>query len=169
MDEEPTESVDSDQPRYHLRNRPTAVSSSSSQVLITSHANLPAIDGCRAEGRSPGEAAEASLVDPPLREMPQLSPILDVEQESQDTSSTGIYTPPILHPDTISPHSRVALDTQTHNAQPIDTSPQQPITSAVTLAHSHVASDTQTDSSQTNAHIQQVHLQTITELLRFLS
>ena len=70
MDEEPTESVDSDQPRYHLSNRPTAVSSSSSQVLITSHANLPAIDGCMAEGRSSGEAAEASLVDPPLREMP---------------------------------------------------------------------------------------------------
>ena len=43
MDEEPTESVDSDQPRYQLRNRTTAVSSSSSQVLITSRANLPAI------------------------------------------------------------------------------------------------------------------------------
>jgi len=53
MDEEPRESVDSDQPRYHLRNRPTAVFSSSSQVLIrpTSHANLPAIDGRMAEGR----------------------------------------------------------------------------------------------------------------------
>jgi len=59
MVEEVTESVDSDQPRYHLRNRPTAVSSSSSQVLITSHANLLAIDGCMAEGRSSGEAAEA--------------------------------------------------------------------------------------------------------------
>ena len=111
MDEEPTESVDSDQPRYHLRNRPTAVSSSSSQVLITSHANLPATGGCMAEGRSSGEAAEASLVDPPLREMSQFSPILEVGQESQDTSSTEIYTPPLLQPDTISPHSRVALDT----------------------------------------------------------
>ena len=94
--------------------------------------------------------------------MSQLSPILEVEQESQDTSSAEIYTPPLLQPDTISPHSRVALDTQTHNAQPIDISPQQPITSAVTLAHSHVTSYTKTDSSQTNAHIQQVHLQTIT-------
>ena len=76
MDEEPTESVNSDQPRYQLRNRTTAVSSSSSQVLITSHANLPAIGGCIAEGRSSGEAAEASLVDPPLKEMSQFSPIL---------------------------------------------------------------------------------------------
>ena len=100
MDEEPTESVDSDQPRYHLRNRPTAVSSSSSQVLIMSRANLSATDGCMAEGRSSGEAAEASLVDPPLREMPQRSP-MEVEQESQDTSSTEIYTPPLLQPDTI--------------------------------------------------------------------
>jgi len=94
--------------------------------------------------------------------MSQLSPILEVEQESQDTSSTEIYTPPLLQPDTISPHSRVALDTQTHNAQPVVISPQQPITSAVTLVHSHVASDIQTDSSQTNAHVQQVQLQTIT-------
>jgi len=77
------ESVDSDQPRYRLRNRTNAVSSSSSQVLITSHANLPAIDGCMAKGRSSGEAAEDSLVDPPLREMPQLSPILEVEQETR--------------------------------------------------------------------------------------
>ena len=113
MDEEPTESVDSDQPRYQLRNRTTAVPSSSSHVLITSHANLPAIGVCMAEGRSAGEAAEDSLVDPPLREMSQLSPILEVGQESQDTSSTEIYTPPLLQPDTISPHSRVALDTQT--------------------------------------------------------
>ena len=73
MDEGPTEPVDSDQPRYQLRNRTTAVPSSSSHVLITSHANLPAIGGCMAEGRSSGEAAEASLVDPPLREMSQLS------------------------------------------------------------------------------------------------
>ena len=73
MDEGPTEPVDSDQPRYQLRNRTTAVSSSLSHVLITSHANLPATDECMAEGRSPGEAAEASLVDPPLREMSQLS------------------------------------------------------------------------------------------------
>jgi len=132
MDEELTQSVDSDQPRYQLRNRTTAVSSSSSQVLITSHANLPAIGGCVAEGRSSGEAAEASLVDPPLREMSQFSPILEVEQESQDTSSTEIYTPPLLQPDTISPHSRVALDTQTHNAQPIDISPQQSLSQTIT-------------------------------------
>ena len=35
-----------------------------------------------AEGRSSGEAAEASLVDPPVREMSQPTPILEVEQES---------------------------------------------------------------------------------------
>ena len=95
---------------------------------------------------------EASLVDPPLREMPQLSPILEVEQESEDTSSTEIYTPPLLQSDTISPHSCVALDTQTHNAQTIDISPQQPITSRVTLAQSHIASDTQQqqDHSETS-------------------
>jgi len=91
-----------------------------------------------AEGRSSGEAAEASLVDPPLREMSQLSPILEVGQESQDTSSTEIYTPPLLQPDTISPHSRVALDTQTHNAQPIDISPQQqPLFQTITLYTTH--------------------------------
>jgi len=87
MDEEPT----ADQPRYLLRNRPTTVSSSFSQVPITSHANLPAIDGCMTEGRSSGEAVEASLVDPPLRDMPQLSPMLEVEQQSQDMSSTEIF------------------------------------------------------------------------------
>ena len=141
MDEEPTESVDSDQPRYHLRNRPTAVSSSSSQVLIMSCANLPATDGRMAEGRSSGEPAEASLVDPPLREISQFSPILEVEQESQDTSSTEIYTPPLLQPDTVSPHSRVALDTQTHNAQPLDISPQQPLFQTITkVSISHLAS-----------------------------
>ena len=107
MDEEPTQSVDSDQPRYQLRNRTTAVSSSSSQLMITSHANLTAIDRCMAEGRLSGEAAEASLVDPPLREMSQVCPILEVEQESQDTSSTEIYTPPLLQPDTINPHFRI--------------------------------------------------------------
>ena len=158
MDKEPIEPTDSDQPRYQLRNRTTTVSTSSSQVTTMSHANLPAIGGRMAEGRSEEEATDASQGSSPPREMPQLSPILEVEQESQDTGSTEIYTPPLLQPDTISPYSRVALDTQTHNAQPIDISPQQPITSAVTLAYSHVASDTQTDSSQTDAIIQQMHL-----------
>jgi len=58
---------------------------------------------------------------------------LEVGQESQDTSSTEIYTPPLLQPDTISPHSRIALDTQTRNAQPIDISPQQPLLLSQTI------------------------------------
>jgi len=58
-----------------------------------------------------------------------------VGQESQDTSSTEIYTPPLLQPDTISPHSRVALDTQTHNAQSIDISPQQLLLLSQTITY----------------------------------
>jgi len=117
-------------------------------VLITSRANLPATDECMAEGRSSGEAAEASLGDPPLREMSQFSPILEVEQESQDTSSTEIYTPPLLQPDTISPHSRIALDTQTHNAQPINISPQQPplLSQTITIHYHRVSCYSRTTS-----------------------
>jgi len=64
-----------------------------------------------AERRS-SEAAKDSLVNP--------SPVLEVEQDSQDTSSAIIYTPPLglLPQDTISPYSRVLLDTeqtQKHN------------------------------------------------------
>jgi len=80
-----------------------------------------------------GEAAEASQGGPSPREMSQLFPILEVEQDSQNTSSTTIYTPPLLQLDTVSPHSCVALGTQTDNMQQIDISLQQPITSAVIL------------------------------------
>ena len=122
MDEEPTESVDSDQPRYRLRSRPTAVSSSSSQVPITSHANLPAIDGCMAEGRSEEEATDASQGSSPPWEMPQLSPILEVEQDSQRTSSVISDTPPTLQPVTISAYAHVTTDTQTHSAWTVNSS-----------------------------------------------
>jgi len=57
------EPTDSDQPRYQLRNRTTTVSTSSSQVTTMSHANLPAIDGHMAEGRSEEEATDASQTD----------------------------------------------------------------------------------------------------------
>jgi len=79
------EPTDSDQSRYQLRNRTTTVSASSSQVTTMSRANLPAIDGRMAEGRS--EATDASQGSSPHREMPQLSPMLEVEQDSQTTSS----------------------------------------------------------------------------------
>ena len=48
--------------------------------------------------------------------MPQLSPILEVEQDSQTTSSVISDTPPTLQPVTISPYARVTLDTQTQRA-----------------------------------------------------
>jgi len=116
MDKEPIEPTDSDQPRYPLRNRTTTVSASSSQVTTMSHANLPAIDGRMAEGRSEGEATDASQGSSLPREMPQLSPILEVEQDSQTTSSVIRDTPPTLQPVTISPYARVTLDTDTQRA-----------------------------------------------------
>jgi len=85
-----------------------------------SHANVPAIDGRMAEGRSEGEATDASQGSSPPREMPQLSPILEVEQDSQTTSSVISDTPPTLQPITISPYARVTLDTQTHSAQKVN-------------------------------------------------
>jgi len=96
MDKEPIELIDSDQPRYQLRNRTTTVSASSSQVTTMSHANLPAIVGRMAEGRSEEEATDASQGSSPPREMPQLSPLLEVEQDSQRTSSVISDTPPTL-------------------------------------------------------------------------
>ena len=85
-----------------------------------SHANLPAIDGRMAECRSEEGATDASQGSSPPRGMPQLSPILEVEQDSQRTSSVISDTPPTLQPVTISPYTRVAIDTQTHNAQAVN-------------------------------------------------
>jgi len=82
-----------------------------------SHANLPAIDGRMAEGRSEEEATDASEGSSPPREMPQLSPILEVEQDSQTTCSVISDTPPTLQPVTISPYARVTLDTQRADSQ----------------------------------------------------
>jgi len=59
MDKESIEPTDSDQLRYQLRNRTSTVSTSSSQVAAVSHANLPAIGGRMAEGRSEEEATDA--------------------------------------------------------------------------------------------------------------
>jgi len=58
----------------------------------------------------------AREVHPP-REMPQLSPILEVEQDSQTTSSVLSDTPPTLQPVTISPYACVTLDTQRADSQ----------------------------------------------------
>jgi len=85
-----------------------------------SHANLPAIDGRMAEGRSEEEATDASQGSSPRREMPQLSPILEVEQDRQRTSSVISDTPPTLQPVTISPYAHVAIDTQTHSARTVN-------------------------------------------------
>jgi len=72
MDKESREPTDSDQPRYQLRNRTTTtVSASSSKVTTMSHANLPAIDGRMADGRSEEEETDASQGRSPPREMPQ--------------------------------------------------------------------------------------------------
>ena len=70
-----------------------------------------------AEGRSEGEATDASQGSSPPREMPQLSPILEVEQDSQTTSSVISDTPRTLQPVTISPYARVTLDTQRADSQ----------------------------------------------------
>ena len=147
MDKEPIEPTDSDQPRYQLRNRTTTVSVSSSQVTTMSHANLPAIDGRMAEGRSEGEATDASQGSSPPREMPQLSPILEVEQDSQTTSSVISDTPPTLQPVTISPYTRVAIDTQTHSAQTVNIAHPQCAITQPTIATS--AADAQHTTPQT--------------------
>ena len=99
MDKEPMELTDSDQPQYQLRNRTTTVPSSSSQVTTTSHANLPAIVGCMAEGRSEEVAADASQWGSLPREMLQLSPVMEVDRDSQRTSSVISDTPLTTQPD----------------------------------------------------------------------
>ena len=59
-----------------------------------SHAIFPAVEGHTADGRS-SEAAAASQINP--------SPVLQVEQVSQETGSVITYTPPLLPRYTISP------------------------------------------------------------------
>jgi len=59
-----------------------------------SRANLPAIDWRMAEGRSEEEATDASQGSSSPGEIPKLSPILEVEQDSQRTSSVISDTPP---------------------------------------------------------------------------
>jgi len=118
------------------RNRTTTVCSSSSQVTTTSHANLPAIVGCMAEGRSQEEPTDASQGGSPPREMPQLSPILEVEQDSQRTSSMISDTPSTLQPVTISPYTCVAMDTQTHNARTTNIAHPHCITTKPTISTS---------------------------------
>jgi len=147
MDKEPIEPTDSDQPRYQLRNRTTTVSASLSQVTTMSHANWPAIDGRMAEGRSEGEATDASHGSSPPREMPQLSPILEVEQDSQTTSSVISDIPPTLQPVTISPYTRFAINTQTHSAQTVNIAHPQCAITQPTISTS--AADAQHTSSQT--------------------
>jgi len=142
------EPTDSDQPRYQLRNRTTTtVPTSLSQATTMSHANLPAIDGRMAEGRSEGEATDASQESSPPREMPQLSPILEVEQDSQTTSSVISDTPPTLQPVTISPYARVTLDTQTHSAQTVNIAHPQCAITQPTISTS--AADAQHATPQT--------------------
>ena len=114
-----------------------------------SHANLPAIDGRMAEGRSEGEATDASQGSSPPREMPQLSPILEVEQDSQTTSSGISDTPPTLQPVTISPYARAAVDTQTHSARPVNIAHPQCAITQPTISTS--AADAHDATSQTTA------------------
>ena len=75
-----------------------------------SHAIFSAVEGHTAEGRS-SEAAEGSLVNP--------SPVLEVEQDSQDTSSTITCTPPLglLPQDITTPCPEVLLDTEQTQTQ----------------------------------------------------
>ena len=144
--------TDSDQPRYQLRNRTTTtVPTSLSQVTTMSHANLPAIGGRMAEGRSEEEATDASQGSSPPREMPQLSPILEVEQDSQTTSSVISDTPPTLQlqPVTISPYARAAIDTQTHSARPVNIAHPQCAITQPTISTS--AADAHDATSQTTA------------------
>ena len=140
------EPTDSDQPRYQLRNRTTVLL----QSLPVCHKRQPClmlicrpIDGRMAEGRSEGEATDASQGSSPHREMPQLSPILEVEQDSQTTSSVISDTPPTLQPVTISPYARVAIDTQTHSARPVNIAhPQCAITQPTISTSAADAHDT---------------------------
>jgi len=78
-----------------------------------SHEQISAVGGHTAEGRSP-EPAGTRQEDLATREIPRPSPMFEVEQQSQDTSSAIIYTPPLLPRDKIrpSPYSNVVLDTE---------------------------------------------------------
>ena len=143
------EPTNSDQPWYQLRNRTTTtVSASSSQVTTMSHANLPATDGCMAEGRSEEEATDASQGSSPPREMPQLSPILEVKQDSQRTSSVISDTPPTLQPVTISPYARITLDTQTHSVRTVNSTHLQCAATQPTI--STPAADAHTTPTRTH-------------------
>ena len=79
------------------------------------------------------EVAETSPeVDTSPREMPQLSPVLVMEGQNLDTSSTIIHTPPLLQ-GPFSPHTQVMTDTQKyHDRQhyPSPTHEQSEITTA---------------------------------------
>jgi len=142
MDKEQMEVTDSDQHRYQLRNRTTTVSGVRHKWRPC-HANLPTIVGCIAEGRSEEEVSDANQGVSPPRVRPQLSPTLEVERDSQGTSSVISNTPPTLQPDTFSPYSCVAIDTQTHNARTTNIAhPQYTDTQSITSASVHRATQT---------------------------
>jgi len=78
--------------------------------------------------------------------MPQLSPILEVEQDSQRKSSVTSDAPPTLQPVTISPYARVAIDTQTHRARTTNIAHPQCATTQPTISTS--AADTHTTTTR---------------------
>ena len=83
--------------------------------------------------------------------MPQLSPILEVEQDSQRTSPVISDTPPTLQPVTISPYARIAIDTQTHNAQTVGIAHPQRATTQPTI--STPAADAHTTTARPHSKI----------------
>ena len=84
-----------------------------------SHEQISAVGGHTAEGRSP-EPAGTRQEDLATREIPRPSPMFGVEQQSQDTSSAVIYTPPLLPRDKISPYSKVVLDTESSSSSSVE-------------------------------------------------
>jgi len=137
--------AESDEPRYQVWNRLTAVSSSLSLLLVTTSQAFPAVEGHTAEGGSV-EVAEASQVDPLPREMSQLSLILEVEQESQNTSSTEIHLPLLLPQDTISPYSRAIVCRQMRQSQHIETNTQLQQNSQTTFRSSETRETSPTNN-----------------------
>ena len=91
-------------------------------------------------------------VDTSPREMPQLSPVLVMEGQNLDISSTIIHTPPLLQ-GPFSPHTQFMTDTQTHHDRQHYSSPTHEQSEIMTTKsdHTHVGNPTLTPRNPTLA------------------
>ena len=101
-----------------------------------------------AECRSQEEATDASQGSSPPGEIPHLSPILEVGQDSQRTSSVINDTSPTLQPVTISPYASVTIDTQTHSARTVNVAHPQCAATQPTISTPALQTPTQPHKQQ---------------------